>query len=66
MPETPPYDPAANICIGCPGCLTGGRCIEDPIEDWDDHDDHDQACECPDCTIDDWDDVPVIDTRGLL
>jgi hypothetical protein len=57
----PPYDPEANICIGCPGCFTGGRCIEDPPDpdDWWDDD------------PDDWEPEqvrPVVDvpTRGLL
>lgn len=68
-----PYDPDANICIGCPGCLTGGRCIEDQDEDddwWDDEPDDDD----PEDWGEDWpaevyvhgrriEDVP---TRGLL
>jgi hypothetical protein len=40
--ETPPYDPEANICVGCPGCLTGGRCVDDPDEP-DDYEEADQA-----------------------
>jgi hypothetical protein len=35
-PNCPPYDPDANICIACPGCLTGGRCIDDPRDPDDD------------------------------
>lgn len=34
-----PHDPEANICVGCPGCLTGGRCIDDPPDDDPHHDD---------------------------
>lgn len=38
-----PYDgqDAAMVapCIGCPGCHTGGPCIDDPDADW----------ECPGC-----------------
>lgn len=40
--DSPPYDPVANICVGCPGCLTGGRCIEDPSDPDDDDREEDQ------------------------
>lgn len=70
----PPYDDWGEDpgCLGCPGCLTGGRCIEDQDEDddwWDDEPDDD-----PEDWGEDWpaevyvygrriEDVP---TRGLL
>lgn len=58
--EDPPYDPEANICIGCPGCHTGGRCVEDPPEDdwWDGQPDPDDSE-----PVRPIEDVP---TRGLL
>lgn len=56
-----PYEADAAICIGCPGCFTGGRCIEDPSDPDDGWDDD----------PDDWEPEqvrPVVDvpTRGLL